>query len=238
MKVVLPSLAGPEAEAWTVIFELMEAFGEAVSLVGAQMVILHAAVHGVNRPIRTRDLDILVNVQVLRPAEVAAWLEEREFELVSMDSDGIGHKYRRGEIEIDILATDRAGSRADRSTSPPARTVEVPGGRGAVKRTISAEVEVNDQVGVVRLPDWLGALTLKARAAVAFQGERSKHLSDLVLLLGLPVDILAFDAELSDRARNQIGKGWAYVDDATLRGVARSVDTRIVMASAQVLRLG
>lgn len=46
MNVVLPPLAGPLAEAWTVLFELAAAHPEGWVLAGSQMVIVHAAAHG------------------------------------------------------------------------------------------------------------------------------------------------------------------------------------------------
>ena len=148
--------------------------------------IVHAAAHGVDRPLVTDDADILVDIRELSTRVVSRWLEEHGFELEGVSADGIGHRFRRGAVAIDVLAIDHTPG-TDRTTVPPARTVEVPGGRRAINRLTSAMVTTADgHTGLIPMPDWLGAVLLKARAATGFADERQKHLQDLALLLSLP----------------------------------------------------
>lgn len=234
LSATLPALGGPEAEMWPLLFQLSEDVPTGWAVVGAQMVILHAAAHGVARPTRTHDVDVLVDLQSLRPNEVARWLQDRGFELAGINPQGVGHEFVRGRLAVDVLATDHAGPRSDRRTVPPARTVEVPGGRGALKRLTTMRVMVGSQDGSLPVPDWIGALVLKARAAVELPG-RDKHLRDLALLLALPVDVFALAAELSRRERSHLRRAVSLLDDAAWSSLGGSVDARAGRAAARLI---
>lgn len=234
LDVTLSAVTGPEAELWPLLFELANDVPDGWALIGAQMVILHAAAHGVTRPVRTRDLDVLVDLRSLRPTEIVEWLHERGFELSGVSPEGVGHEFQRRQIRIDVLGTDHAGPRTDKTTVPPARTVEVPGGRRAIGRLTAARVTMGPVEGTLPLPDWLGALQLKARAALALS-DREKHLRDLALLLGLPVDVAGFAAGLSGKERTQLQRAFDLLDDATWSSVGGSVDLREARAAARLI---
>lgn len=173
MEVRLPPLEGHEREAWRLLFSLYEEFKSGWAVVGAQMVVLHAGAFGVPRPVRTVDTDVLVDVRAIDIQKVAGWLRSNEYDLDGISAEGIGHRFINinAGVRIDILSIDHSGN-ADRTTVPPARTVEVPGGRNAIGRIIEASIETGELMGKVPLPGWLGAVTLKARAAVEFGSER------------------------------------------------------------------
>lgn len=232
--VSLPAFGEPEGDLWPLLFELAEDVPHGWAVVGAQMVIIHAAAHGVTRPLRTGDVDVLVDLQSMRPQQIATWLQDRGFMLVSINTDGVGHEFRRRHLTIDVLATDHAGPRTDKTTVPPARTVEVPGGRRAASRLTSATINVGAKTGRLPLPDWIGALVLKARAAVELDA-REKHLRDLALLLALPVDVLTFASELSRRERNQLQRAIDLISDEIWRSVSVSVNPRVGRAAARLV---
>jgi hypothetical protein len=234
LDVTLPALTEPDAELWPLLFELADDIPEGWALVGAQMVVLHAAAHGLNRPARTRDVDVLVDLRSLRPNEIVDWLKERGFELSGVSPEGVGHEFRRQRIRIDVLGTDHAGPRTDKTTVPPVRTVEVPGGRRAVGRLTVARVTAGSSDGVVPLPDWLGALQLKARAAVELS-ERVKHLQDVALLLGLPVDVAGVAAGLSGKERTQLQRAIDLLDEGVWSSVGGIVDVRAARAAARLV---
>lgn len=127
MEAELPRLEGPGIEAWNLLFDLYEAHPTGWAVVGAQMVILHAAHHGVTRPVRTPDTDALVDIRAINLQEIAAWLIEKGFELEGNSADGVGHRSVKGGVKIDLLSIDHTGA-TSRTTVSPARTVEVPGG--------------------------------------------------------------------------------------------------------------
>lgn len=234
LTVSLPASGGPQADVWPVLFELADDLPRGWAVVGAQMVIIHAAAHHIARPLRTRDVDILVNLQAVRPQQIAQWLQNRGFHLASIDTDGVGHQFRRKHLSVDVLGTDHAGPRADTTTVPPARTVQVPGGRRAMNRLTSAAITMGSTSGAVPIPDWVGALVLKARAALEVDG-REKHLRDLALLLALPVDAFTFAAGMSGSERAQLQRAVDLLDDGVWRSLGARVDPRAGRAAARLV---
>ncbi|HEX9712291.1 MAG TPA: hypothetical protein VGB52_07030 [Actinomycetota bacterium] len=231
----VPMLGGPAAELWPVLFDLAEEFPNAWALVGAQMVVLHALDHGVSRPSYTEDADVLVDIRSLAPGRVAAYLTAHGFELDGVSADGVGHRFVREGLAIDVLAIDNAGSRADRTTIPPARTVLVPGGRQAMSHLDMARVVLADGSGDVPVPNWTGALILKSRAALSFAEDQDKHLQDVALLLSLPVDVDGLRRSMSRSERSYVRKALLKLDDRIWRAVGRSIDERIGRAAATLL---
>jgi type IV secretory pathway TrbD component len=66
---------------------------------------------------------------------------------------------------MDVLAPDNVGPRANLTTTPPGRTVEVPGGTQALHRVEEVEVVLaGGSRGLVPRPDLLGAIVIKAGA--------------------------------------------------------------------------
>lgn len=88
---------------------------------------------------------------------------------------------------IDVLAPDHVGERASLVTSPPGRTLEVPGGTQALQRTELVGVVHEGRVATVPRPSLLGSIVGKA-AACGLPGNNSRHLRDLALLLSLVSD--------------------------------------------------
>lgn len=220
----LSSIGGPEAEAWRELLLLAERHPDSWCVVGAQMVTLHALANGISRPLRTIDLDILVDVRAKSPRDVSAFLVERGFELDGVSPDGVGHRFVRERIAADVLAIDNVGERADRITVPPAHTVSVPGGRQAIARMEAVTLSIEGASGAVPIPDWIGALLLKSRAAISMREHQAKHLQDVALLLALPVDINLFLDSVTNSERAYISTAIELLDDAIWRAVAPAVD--------------
>ena len=130
------------------------------------MVFLHAMEHGATPPRVSTDLDVLVNVRVVAGGvrEFVAGLESRSFELAGISPEGIAHRYERRGVSIDVLAPEGLGPRSDLTTTPPGRTLQVPGGTQALERTEFVPVAFGDQSGMVPRPSLLGAVISKAVA--------------------------------------------------------------------------
>jgi hypothetical protein len=109
-----------------------------------------------------------------------------------------------------VLAPEGLGPRADLTTEPPGRTIEVPGGTQALRRTEIVSIEHEGRRGSVRRPSLLGAVVAKG-AACGLPGDVSRHLRDLALLCALVVDPFemkeAMDAK--DRRRVRLGEKMA-----------------------------
>lgn len=127
---------------------------------------------------------------------------ENVFEPEGVSTDGVGHRFRRGDVAIDTTATITMA---------------------------------DTQTGSVPIPDWLGAVLLKARAVTAVPDQRDKHAQDLALLLSLPVDLHAWVNELAGQDRQHLKRARAFLDERAWRSVASAVDTRIGLAALELL---
>ncbi len=65
----LPTLAGHDDDLWLTLIELSELRPGEWTLVGGQMVLLHAMEHGAPPPRVSTDLDVLVNARVATGGE-------------------------------------------------------------------------------------------------------------------------------------------------------------------------
>ena len=216
----MPDMPPAQAQGWRLLLDLSDQPSPfaAWSLVGGQLTLLHATAAGIRKPRPTLDIDVVVDL-VARPGggeELARQMIARGFRLHGINPLGeIGHRFVRdadpgpGQVIIDLLAPEGLGARANLFTVRPARTVESPGMRQALRRTEVVRVEIPDtdgttRVGTVRRPSLLGALVAKACAAV-IPGRREpvRDWQDLAVLLACVVDpITLVDAcDTKDRKR-------------------------------------
>ena len=201
---VLPPASDPATEIWTTLCDLAAAKPDGWTLIGGQMVLLHALEHGTEPARVSTDLDILVNARVVAGAveDFVRHIEALGFTLAGGSPDGVAHRYLRGHAVIDVLAPEGLGRRADLTTTPPGRTIQVPGGTQALARTELLPVAHEGVQGHIPRPSLLGAIIVKA-AAMPVHRDRQVQLGDLALLLSLVEDPPAMAPQLShkDRAR-------------------------------------
>jgi hypothetical protein len=219
----LPTLAGHDDELWDTLIELSEVRPGEWTLIGGQMVFLHGIEYGASPPRISTDLDVLVNARIAgRPvAAFAAGLEDLGFEVDGISPDGIAHRYRRNRVAIDVLAPEGVGRRTDLTTTPPGRTLQVPGGTQALDRTQLLPVSTPSRSGHVPRPSLLGAIVGKALAVRVDDVPDAQRL-DLVFLLSLVNDPFAMADELTKtdlrrlRARKELIEGehraWNHLD--------------------------
>jgi hypothetical protein len=137
----LPALAAPVNELWHALLDLAVEYPTGWTLIGGQMVLLHAVEHGQVPPQISQDGDVVADVRLDRRAlsQVVALLERLGFALSGISVEGLAHRYSREAtprpVVIDVLAPDGLGSRVDLTSSPPGRTVSVPGATQALHRT-------------------------------------------------------------------------------------------------------
>lgn len=202
--VVLRALPGLADELWDTLIELTELRPGEWTLVGGQMVHLHALEHGATPPRLSTDLDIVVNARVVSGAvaHFVVAIEGSGFTSDGISPEGLAHRYRRGDIAIDVLAPDGLGNRADLTTTRPGRTLEVPGGTQALARTELLPVMTQSRSGLVPRPSLLGAIMIKALAVTVDDVPEAQRL-DLAFLLSLVVDpiTLADKVDAKDRQR-------------------------------------
>lgn len=228
----LPTLPGHDNALWLVLIELTELRPGEWTLIGGQMVFLHATEHGVTPPRVSTDLDVLVNARVVSGGirEFVRAIEERGFVLVGASPEGLAHRYDRDGVSIDVLAPEGLGPRTDLTTTPPGRTLQVPGGTQALERTELVPVEFGTSRGLVPRPSLLGAIVAKAVAVDVDDLPDAQRL-DLALLLSLVDDPVATTELLTVKDRRRLRaraemadpdeRAWASLNpDAADRGRA------------------
>ena len=170
------------------------------TLIGGLMMQLHAYAAGQTGVRATTDIDILGDARQQKAIEkIAQALDDDGFELEQPSpTDGMSHRWRRGELIVDLLAPD--GLRGDPPMLGGIRTIQVPGGSQALARTETVDVEINGVIVGVRRPTLLGALLIKARSIIVHADPDAQR-ADLVLLLSLIEDPTALAAQLKGRER-------------------------------------
>ncbi|MGA8995106.1 MAG: histone-like nucleoid-structuring protein Lsr2 [Nocardioidaceae bacterium] len=115
--------------------------------------------------------------------------------LQSISADGLADRYIRAAkprpVVIDVLAPEGLGERADLTTTPPGRTIEVPGGTQALSRTEQIIVVHEGRSGTIPRPTLLAATVGKAAATALPRPDR--HRRDLALpcaLVGDPFEVV------------------------------------------------
>ena len=190
-----------DRDVWSAIIELTER-NRHWTLIGARMVELLALEPGRPRPRVSLDADALVDVRG-RPRgteEFARLLIDDGYAMDDPAVMGVGFAFRRGRVEIDVLAPDGLNSRDRRRTLPPAYTVEVPGGTQALRRTAEVPVALGRKRGLIRRPDLLGAILLKTRA-IEVDDAKENQRGDVALLLSLVREPETLDAAIAPSER-------------------------------------
>lgn len=239
---VLRDLTPAAEQAWGVLFDLADSDTRSWLLVGGQMVYLLAVENGSMLPRPTDDVDVVVDVRT-RPGGtewLAGWLTRRGFALEGISTFGIGHRLVRvadpgpGRVIFDVLAPEGLSQRTSLYTVRPARTVQAPGSRQAFQRSALVEVTVSGVLdapprsGVVRRPNVLGALIVKAATTLLPVRENPmRDWQDAALLLSFLADPVHAAADCGPKDRKRLKAlmpllerehtGWATLDDAEYR---------------------
>lgn len=202
--IVLNPRDAVEEEIWSLLLELSDLLPVRWTLIGAQMVALHAYENRQTPGRLSLDVDVLVDMRAAPDGlrAVSRALTETGFDVGMVTPDGRGHRFTRGRMVIDVLAPDHVGQHADLTTVPPARTISVPGGRQALGRTELLDVELHGRQGRIPRPDLLGAIIIKGRA-VEVDDAPEDQVADLDLLLRMVPDprALAESATPGERTR-------------------------------------
>jgi hypothetical protein len=211
MPIEIPELGDDRHEMWLDLLRLAQKRIE-WTLIGAHMVALFAWEAGLPaRP--SNDADVLVNARVVSDAtqKVSRFLVERGYDLSGVTQFNVGHHFVRDGSEIDVLAPEGLGSRANIATIPPARTVQVKGGSQALARTERVLIETRGETGEIPRPNLLGAILVKIRAIEIDDVPRAQQ-ADVALLLSLVDDPDALASDLQRTEQNWLRRH-AYFGD-------------------------
>jgi hypothetical protein len=183
---------------WTNFLKLSSRLPGEWTIVGAQMVALHGLERGHFPPRSSDDVDLVANVRAIGTSteDLARTLEAEGLRLEGPNAEGIGHRFSNDVLSVDVLAPDGLSPDKPPITISPARTVLVPGGTQALRRSEIVEVVAGSVRGEVRRPSLTGAILLKARAVDVDDVPRAQ-LDDLAFLLSLLEDPEAVREEMS-----------------------------------------
>ena len=201
----LPTLPGHDDDLWAALIELSDLRPGEWTLIGGQMVFLHAIEHGAQPPRVSTDLDVLVNARVVTGGvrEFVAAIEAVGFVLVGASPEGLAHRYQRAGVSVDVLAPEGLGPRTDLTTTPPGRTLQVPGGTQALDRTELVPVSFGGHEGLIPRPSLLGAIVGKSVAVDVDDVPDAQRL-DLALLLSLVDDPMGLAQQLTKKDRQRL----------------------------------
>ncbi len=207
--VVLAPLAALQLDLWHTVLDLAEAMPQRWTLIGGQMVLLHALEHGAAPTRVSTDLDALVNVRAVAhsiPTFVDA-LTAMGFVEDGISPENLAHRYRRKRLTVDVLAPEGLGLRVDLRTAPPSpgRTLQVPAGTQALDRTELVPIVAGDREGLVPRPSLLGAIIAKAEA-VNVDDLPEAQLQDVALLLTLVDDPFELELQLTVKDLQRLRK--------------------------------
>lgn len=187
----MPELAGAEKAAWHVVIDLAHADLPRWVLAGGLMVHLHLYEAGVTPGRATTDVDAVVDVSVRAARateEFARCLQEDlQMRMQPPNADNVGHRFIRDDGAIvDVLAADFGERSRPHRTIPPAKTVEVPGGRGLLADSQEVRVIHDGRSGVVERPSLVAAIVGKWRAfaeIAVHNADPNRHLRDAARLV-------------------------------------------------------
>lgn len=197
---------GPDwEELWDALLDIPLLEAAPWTLVGGQMVTLHGLERGRDSLRVTDDFDLLVNarVQTSPIRTLVSRLEDAGYSVDGMSPDRLAHRYRRGQMSIDVLAPEGLSDRTDVTTTPPGRTLQVPGGTQALRRTELVPVVTTTRSGLIPRPNLLGAIIGKC-CAVRVDDLPEAQKSDVAFLLSLLERPREMAGELDEKDRQRL----------------------------------
>ena len=229
--IVIPDLGDDLHRMWVELIILGEAAPVPWTLIGAQMVALHGWARGATRIRPSRDADILVDVRGVTAgtAKLARALLELGYTFDGATPEGVGNRFLKAGVRIDVLAPDGLGERVDIRTVAGARTVRVPGGTQALRGSEPTAIRTRSSEGSVPLPNLLGAILVKRRA-ISVDDQPDAQRRDTAFLLSLVDDPDPLSATLSPSERRWLRRHPYFGDptDACYRGLPDAEDAAIV----------
>ncbi len=197
MTLVLDEIDQPEM--WGLVAWMTERSSDWV-LIGGLMVASFDVEYGhAWRP--TEDIDSLFDVRHAARGAIrnhVTELREAGFEFV-LGREALGHRLRRGDLILDVLATEHFPADPLVSLDPRLETFQTPGGSQAIKRREVVTASFRGREFLLPRPNLLGATILKAAASAT--ANRPKDHRDFAHLVAKIADPMSLRSELSGPER-------------------------------------
>ena len=230
--VELAVMSAAQKQSWHALMDLYERLNSDWTLIGGQLVHLHCAERGAT-PIRpTNDVDTVVDIRATSTmlATFTGALMDMGF-VPEISGDGVQHRWRRDQAQIDVLIPEGVGERAAaRAGAGGAPTIRAPGTTQALARSEPIMVVAEGRTGTVLRPNLVGALVGKAAARTEIASDRAsgRHCTDFVVLASLISARDFREIELTRKDRTRLRRMLAYCrkDDSamTVENATESLD--------------
>jgi hypothetical protein len=154
------------------------------------MVQAHALLSGITPPRTTTDVDLLLDVLSHRTSAHTVVTALRQIGFIAQEPgwpESPFHRLRRDGDVVDVLVSDHLPKHVmPRIIRRPVMAID--GGSQALARTMPISIDAPNGWITVEIPDLLGALVLKAAAAMTDNRAKDRHLHDAALLAALLTD--------------------------------------------------
>jgi hypothetical protein len=206
--VLMPAMNHAQQAAWHSLLDLYELQSGGWTLIGGQLVHLLCAERGYSPQRPTSDADAVVNARVPEVlGQVTSALLNLAFE-PDPSSDGVQHRWKRGDAVIDVLIPEGTGARTEaRKSASGFPTVAAPGGTQALDRSEVVAVVVGERSGHVPRPVLLSAMILKAAARTETTGTGlDRHCHDFAALASVLAASDIARIQLTKKDRQRLGR--------------------------------
>lgn len=218
----MPAMNEAQKQSWHALMDLYERINSDWTLIGGQLVHLHCAERGVSPTRPTNDVDTVVNIRASQKmlATFTGALKDLGF-VPDISGDGIQHRWRREQAQIDVLIPEGVGARAAAiAGAGGAPTIPAPGTTQALNRSQPVMILAEGRTGTVLRPNLVGALIAKAAARTEIASDRAstRHCSDFVVLASLVSARDFRETELGKKDRSRIRTMLTYCrkDDSAM----------------------
>lgn len=240
-RITVPSDYGLDA-ALTTLVELNESVAEPWTLIGGLMVLLHCLENDAPNLRPTEDADIVVSVFTHPGALAHLTSALRDAGFIDQTPPALpgdpqlSYRWVRDEVRIDVAVPPKASEQRTIPTTVTGRpAVELIATQQALRRTERLPIAIGRRQGELRRSDLLGAIVIKAAAALHDRRDPDRHRQDLVTL----ADVLAFTgrhadyaAQLRTKDRDRIRHALVRITDREWR---RARDPHAAQAAMQHL---
>ena len=227
----VPELGDSVHEMWVELFSLAAEPPAPWVLIGAQMVALHGWARGRTRIRPSEDADLLVNVRTVAKGTelMGRALSKRGYRFDGASPEGVGHRFRSGQVSLDVLGPDGLGPNTSLRVTAGAHTVEVPGGSQALKRAEEFTVQSRTMTGRVPIPSLLGAILVKVRAINVDDNAEAQR-RDVAFLLSIVEDPESLGRDLAQSERKWLREHDYFAESShqSYEGLAEAEDAAIV----------
>ena len=156
-------------------------------------------------------------------------LSKRGYRFDGASPEGVGHRFRSGQVSLDVLGPDGLGPNTSLRVTAGAHTVEVPGGSQALKRAEVFTVQSRTLTGRVPIPNLLGAILVKVRAIDVDDNAEAQR-RDVAFLLSLVEDPESLGRDLAQSERKWLREHDYFAESShqSYEGLTEAEDAAIV----------